>query len=56
MNPREDFYVEYTYGPFVGRRHIQGPTFKAATESLWDELGRTLWVAKRFRLIKEIKE
>ena len=55
-DPDKKFHVDYVYGPFVGRRYIEGPTLKEATVKLWDELGRTLWVAERFRSLKEVKE
>lgn len=48
------YLVDYVYGPYVGRTYIEGPTIKEAAEKLWEELGRDLWVAKRFRTIKEV--
>ena len=49
------FLVDYVYGPYVGRTFIEGATIKEATEKLWMELSRDLWVAERFREIKEVK-
>jgi len=52
----KSFRVDYVYGPYVGRRRIDGPTLKKATEALWEEMAREMWVAKRFRIVKELKE
>jgi hypothetical protein len=49
------YLVDYVYGPYVGRTYVEGPTLKEAGDKLWEQLGRELWVAKRFRTIKEVK-
>jgi len=55
-DPDKKFHVDYVYGPFVGRRYIEGPTLKQATSKLWEEMARELWVAERFRIVTELKE
>lgn len=52
----KSFRVDYVYGPFVGRRQITGPTLNDAADKLWEEMAKSMWVAKRFRMVKELKE
>lgn len=49
------YLVDYVYGPYVGRTYIEGATLEAAAAKLWDQLARDMWVAERFRSLKEVK-